>query len=187
MGGPNIGGPEMGPGMGQGEGPPIGPDDHNGHWGPPQGEQSELVTVDSSMHQCSPSTSSLLGPSTLDCSISAFSIITTGSYFDFIARDGMSLNEANVDSSSPSTISSLLLWSLSGLMSGLGAFFAFAYYTNMDIFGGSHDRARFNPSQSRANPYMQQAEEEVLSESKHSDHGLLMTSLFPSPRADSES
>jgi hypothetical protein len=181
-GGPEDGGPEEG-------GPEDGPEEPApGHWAPPEGDESEIMDLDDQEDLCVSSAAALLGPTTLDASITAFSSVTIGTYFDFVANslDGNSFSDSStyVSSSSLSeaeTISladaifGLVIWAFGGLAFGLTIFFLFAMLSGMDLFPNLVDSY---PTETRGgargrNSFMTEAENDILTDSKHSSHGLL--------------
>ena len=164
------------------EGPPD-EGDHTepgpGHWAPPSGDESEIMDLDSHENTCTSSASTLLGPTTLDASISAFSTVTTGTYFDFISNSlqngefGATSSTSNTDpfqfASTADKIFGLIIWGFGGLAFGLTIFFVYASVTGLDLFP---KLVESYPSD-RTNNFIIEAENDLLTESKHSTHALL--------------
>lgn len=187
IGGPGIGMPGENP-----DGPPADEGDHlepgPGHWAPPSGDESEIMDLDNVEDTCISSTSTLLGPTTLDASISAFSTVAIGTYFDFVSN---SLNNGEFGSTSSSSSSSsgsnsesndefqfattadkifgLIIWGFGGLAFGLTIFFVYATITGTDLF----PKLVESYPTDRSNTFMVDAENDLLTESKHSTHALL--------------
>lgn len=177
-----IGGPDMG--MPPDGGPEDGPREPGpGHWAPPEGDQSEIMDLDDREGLCVNSAAALLGPTTLDASITSFSTVSTGTYFDFVSSslDGTTFDSTPSSSSGSSStetnsvqptlvdqIFGLIIWAFGGLAFGLTIFFLFATLTGMDLFP---NLVESNPS--RANTFISEIENDTITESKHSTHGLL--------------
>ena len=172
---PEEGGPEGGPEDGPQEPAP-------GHWAPPEGGESEIMDLDDQVDLCVSSAASLLGPTTLDASIAAFSSVTIGTYFDFVSNslNGDSFGDSSTYTSTSTTsdtetipvadaIFGLVIWAFGGLAFGLTIFFLFAMLTGIDLFP---NQVSSYPS-GRANSFLSEAENDIIPDSKHSSHGLL--------------
>jgi hypothetical protein len=186
IGQPDNGMPDGRPEDGPEDGGPEG--DHEpgpGHWAPPEGDESEIMDLDDRQDLCVNSAAALLGPTTLDASLTAFSTVTTGTYFDFVSNslDGNSFGSSSGSStSSPSStdetsglslvdkIFGLVIWAFGGLAFGLTIFFVYATVTGTDLFPNLIESY---PTRREGSSFLREAENDILTESKHSTHGLL--------------
>jgi hypothetical protein len=135
---------------------------------------------------CVNSAAALLGPTTLDASLTAFSTVTTGTYFDFVSNslDGKSFGSSSGSSTSASSSSTgatgalalvdkvvgLVIWAFGGLAFGLTIFFVYATVTGTDLFPNLIESY---PTRGGGESFLSEAENDILTESKHSTHGLL--------------